>query len=58
MKKTYIKPETIVAAINVKAFLLVPSVHNDKDAETDQGYNDGDGLARETVRSGGAWEEW
>ena len=57
MKKTYIKPETIVAAINVKAFLLVPSL-NDSEAEADQGYNDGDGLARETVRSSGAWEEW
>lgn len=58
MKKTYIKPETIVAAINVKAFLLVPSVHNDTEAETNKDYNDGDGLARETVRSSGAWEEW
>lgn len=58
MKKTYIKPETIVAAINVKAFLLVPSVHNDTEAETNKDYNDGDGLAREVINPGDAWGEW
>lgn len=63
MKKTYIKPETIVVALNVKENLMEPSL-NSGDAKT---YNEetrpvqmnrGDGLGREVIRSRGAWEEW
>ena len=57
MKKTYIEPETIVVALNVRdCVLLNESQFDPKDSmqmEADDSFG-----AREVVRSHGAWEEW
>lgn len=56
MKKTYIKPETTVVALNVCNNLLVESIVdiNNDDAFPQEAVPE----AREVIRSRGAWEEW
>jgi len=57
MKKTYIKPETTVVALNVCNNLLVES--NVTLSETP--YNpstSGEIQSREVIQSRDAWEEW
>lgn len=59
MKKTYIKPETLVVAVNVKENLMNPSL-NSGDATKNiptEGVG-GHGLAREVIQAPDAWEEW
>lgn len=62
MKKTYIKPETMVVRINMETFIAqspTPPV-NSGDA-ADDSYNPGDGsnsLAREVIQAPDAWGEW
>ena len=62
MKKTYIKPETMVVRINMETLIAqspTPPV-NSEDA-ADDSYNPGDGsnsLGREVIRSQDPWEEW
>ena len=63
MKKTYIKPETLVVAVNVKANLMDNSIPTTADSAnpTDSGAGDitGNTLAREVIQSPDAWDnEW
>ena len=66
MKKTYIKPENVVVAINAKEKLMQQSITDVSNAEGLNG-NGGntsditgpvDPNSREVIRSRGAWEEW
>ena len=62
MKRTYIKPDITVVALNVRDNVLV-SISGDGDAIVGNGGGSGDGGiieadAREVIRSRGAWEEW
>ena len=61
MKKIYIKPETLVVAVNVKENLMNPSIVTEGDANTDTTLpesNNGHGLAREVIQTQDAWEMW
>ena len=57
MKKTYIEPETIVVALNVRdCVLLNESQFDPKDSKQMEA---GDSFgAREVIQARGAWEEW
>lgn len=62
MKKTYIKPENTVLALNIERMICL-SKNDDTEAVTNStlrnGYgNGGDSYSRETVKSPDAWEEW
>ena len=63
MKKIYIKPETLVVAVNVKEHLMEPSILTPETpanpADSGAGdITDTNILGREVIRSRGAWEEW
>ncbi len=61
MKKTYIAPschEMVLDAENIMCMSSYSAESQAYEQDTYQSLNGGDGLARETVRSGGAWEEW
>lgn len=63
MKKTYIKPETLVVAVNVKEHLMEPSILTPETpaSPTDNGAGDitGNTLAREVIQTPDPWEdEW
>ena len=63
MKKTYIKPETLVVAVNVKANLMDNSIPTTLSSanSTDNGVDDitGNTLAREVIQAPNAWDnEW
>ena len=63
MKKTYIKPETLVVAVNVKANLMDNSIPTTADSAnpTDSGAGDitGNILAREVIQTPDPWDnEW
>lgn len=60
MKKTYIKPETLVVNVNVKEHLMGMS-YNEEDANKSipsSEANSGHGLAREVIQTQDAWEMW
>jgi hypothetical protein len=62
MKKTYIKPESIVVAINMKAHLMINSIpQSETPADpNDSGVGDigGSTLSREVLNIPDPWEEW
>ena len=65
MKKTYIKPETIVVALNVRDNVLQAlsaptnvSISNPTTPGTPTVHEIDDLGGREVIRSRGAWEEW
>lgn len=63
MKKTYIKPETLVVAVNVKEHLMEPSILTTETPAdlSGSGVDDitGNTLAREVIQAPNAWDnEW
>jgi len=61
MKKTYVKPETLVVAINVETLIALSPINE----EATSGDPNGDGNSREvlisdetTIIARGAWETW
>lgn len=64
MKKTYIKPETTVVALNVRDNVMnitspVPGQgQGDAQSGGGPGGESGDGYSREVIQPHGAWEEW
>jgi hypothetical protein len=62
MKKTYIKPESMVVAINVKANLMENSIPMTLNSASplESGVDDVDNiiLSREVIETPDAWEEW
>lgn len=66
MKKTYIKPESVVVAINAKSHLMDasnptinPTVNAQKFVPEDAPQaNGGDTFGRDVISTPDAWEEW
>lgn len=64
MKKIYIKPETIVVALNVRDNVMnntspVPGAGSGNAQQGGgPGGDSGDGFGREVIQSPDAWEEW
>ncbi|MBR4709190.1 MAG: hypothetical protein IKP30_03680 [Bacteroidaceae bacterium] len=55
MKKTYLKPETTVVALNVRGNLLADSIVLDT---TNTITDDNEVGAREVIQAPNAWDEW
>lgn len=62
MKKTYIKPENLVVAINVRDnIMLGGSTNGNQEVVNGGDYTGSEPLtpgARETIKAPDAWEEW
>ena len=61
MKKTYIKPETMVVRINMETLIAQSPTPPVNSGDAVDSYDPGDGsnsLGREVIQSPDAWEEW